>query len=975
MAAAGGKADQPTPPTIQLKNVTFDPLEKSAAALQNPSAGSTGSGKSVYIVQFTGPVLEQWKDAVMADGANLYGYIPDYAFLARMDANTATRVQALDFVRWVGPYLPEYRLSADLQNPTTGSGQMVKVTVETLPDADLGQVSGQIQALGGNVIDQSQNAIAGYIVASVPSSQQTKLAQLDDVVYVEPKLEMKLTNDVGGTGIMGAAAVRQDMGLYGAGQIVAVTDTGLDTGVVSTLHPDFSGRLIAGTPLGRANSWSDLAGHGTHVAGSVLGSGVSSGSNPSTHTYTNSYAGVAPEAKLVFQSVANASGSLTGIPDDLYGLFQQSYALGARVHTNSWGSSASGAYTANSQQTDNAAWDMKDLVILFSAGNDGVDANANGVIDLDSMGSPGTAKNAITVGASENLRPQFNLTWGMLSPGDFGVSPIFGDRVADNKNGLAAFSSRGPTDDGRIKPDVVAPGTFIVSTRSSLASELPFGSLSYWGLTSSGSTVDKRYMPDFGTSMSTPLTAGAAALVREWFQKVANLADPSSALIKAMLLNGAANITPGQYGTGATREIPATVPNPDSGWGRVDLANSLLIPANQNLTFDDNTSGISTGQVVSYVVSGHSDGKASVSAHPGVVTQSAETDLSAQHAQNDFSPADTTAQLVTNPDFEDDSGWILTSDASYSTAYAYQGSHSMKLTSTTTNQAVGFYQLVNIPADATSATLSYAWMNNPAQFPLYGYLNVCISSATLQDLGCEYFPTSTPDAAWYQRSYTFTQTLLDNTRGQQVAIKFYLKAPMGPQNTYYLDNVELNVVRSTATPTPQPSATPTTQPTLDPTTQPTLDPTTQPTANPTTQPTAAPTRQPTLQPTVTPTPTMGGTLKAILVWTDYPGALSAAKALVNDLDLEIIAPDGATHYYGNSGVYTAGNKCLRSGLWDQCNNVEGITIPNMQSGNYQIKVYGHNVPKGGSQPYALVVTIDGAQVPQNNSVFIPAVLK
>lgn len=77
---------------------------------------------------------------------------------------------------------------------------------------------------------------------------------------------------------------------------------------------------------------------------------------------------------------------------------------------------------------------------------------------------PGTAKNCITVGASENLRPEIGKTYGGIWPDDFPANPIKSDKRSDDAEGMVAFSSRGPTVDGRIKPDVVAPGTYILST-------------------------------------------------------------------------------------------------------------------------------------------------------------------------------------------------------------------------------------------------------------------------------------------------------------------------------------------------------------------------------------------------------------------------------------------------------------------------------------------------------------------------------
>ena len=106
----------------------------------------------------------------------------------------------------------------------------------------------------------------------------------------------------------------------------------------------------------------------------------------------------------------------------------------------------------------------------------------DGYVDEDSLDAPGTAKNALTVGASDNVRSSggYNpggpcYTWYTCWPSDFQVNPTRDDRLSDNSGELAAFSSRGPANDGRRKPDVVAPGTNILSTRSQVASGTGWG--------------------------------------------------------------------------------------------------------------------------------------------------------------------------------------------------------------------------------------------------------------------------------------------------------------------------------------------------------------------------------------------------------------------------------------------------------------------------------------------------------------------
>ncbi|HBY99637.1 MAG TPA: hypothetical protein DEP84_37820, partial [Chloroflexi bacterium] len=598
---------QPAPDSarIRLRTVTFDPLAGEPAIPATRRAVASESSRGAYLVQFRGPVQEVWKAAVQQLGGQLYGYVPDDAFIARLDGATAEQVRALPFVRWVGPYHPAYRLAPELAAASVEAGKIVTVTVQTFPDADLDTLAARVAEWGGTVEGQGANPAAGYVRVALPSDRLNDLTSQDDVLWVEPYFQPVALNDVGGGTIMRANQVRATLGLFGAGQIVAVADTGLDVGTTgAAMSDDFEGRIVQGQALcalsGLRNAWSDLNGHGTHVSGSVLGNGTYSTSHPATHDYTNSFAGVAPEAQLVIQSIdSNGDPSLECIPADIdTSLFTPAYNLGARIHSNSWGGPTGGTqqnpqyggYTTDSQQADAAMWQHRDLLLLFAAGNSGIDANADGAVDLDSLGSPGTAKNVVTVGASENVRPELPGTWGQSFQG-FSAEPIASDLLADNPSGMAAFSSRGPTDDGRIKPDVVAPGTWIISARSH---------------DPNAGTGWRVYNQDYvymgGTSMATPLTAGAVSLVREWLVRIKNISDPTAALMKAVLLGGAADMSPGQYGNGSKQEVPAARPNNVTGWGRVDLMESLSPPAPRQIWFVDNTTGLATGGTAVYTL-------------------------------------------------------------------------------------------------------------------------------------------------------------------------------------------------------------------------------------------------------------------------------------------------------------------------------------------------------------------------------------
>ncbi|KAF5421255.1 MAG: Subtilase family protein, partial [Candidatus Methanocomedens sp.] len=209
------------------------------------------------------------------------------------------------------------------------------------------------------------------------------------------------------------------------------------------------------------------------------------------------------------------------------------------------------------------------------------------------------AKNCLSVGASENNRPLISYNYSTFLEGgttNFPAEPIKSDKLADNIEGIAALSSRAPTDDGRIKPDVVAPGTFIISTRSSKASK------TLWGVYND----NENYVYSGGTSMSTPLVAGMAALVRQYYVENESIV-PSAALLKATIINGAYNMTPGQYGTSVTQEIQ-TRPDNAQGWGRVDIERSLFPASPRTMRYHDNISlNASESWDVSYYVNDTSE--------------------------------------------------------------------------------------------------------------------------------------------------------------------------------------------------------------------------------------------------------------------------------------------------------------------------------------------------------------------------------
>ena len=600
---------------IRLHKMHFDPLKKVPQIKPGLNMiNSYVSGEiGYYIVQFDGPIEDSWKKTLTERGVQLFDYIPDFAFIVRMDSRKEQAVRGLPHVRWLGIHQPSYKISQGALDQMSGKKPGMKVDeiphvllhISVFPNENINIIKKRITERGGSIIESTTTTWKTKFKIDIRADRIAELPSISGVKWIEPVPEWKLFNNVS-TDIINVRSPRNNFGLYGVGQTIGIADTGLDKGSTNpaNLHDDFEN----GAGISRVTALIDRvadgandvrSGHGTHVAGSVLGNGDLSGSNPASNNFPPScFAGMAPKANLVFQAVENNStGSLSGIPLDLNVLFGQADSAGADLHTNSWGAPYPSMYTSSSAEVDQFMWNNPEFLILFSAGNEGVDWNLDGIVDLYNIGSPATAKNCLTVGASEGNRPSgagYDIPWGTGSWAvKYPVYPISSDHVSDNPSGMAAFSSRGPVLDGRYKPDIVAPGTNILSTRSSVAS----GSL--WGW------YNSNYVWSGGTSMSTPLTAGAAALMREYLIDEKDITSPSAALIKASLLNSAEGISPGQYGTGAFQEIPdSPVPNNVEGWGRLNLGNGVYPSSPFEIIYFDvkGQDALGTGQFDEYIV-------------------------------------------------------------------------------------------------------------------------------------------------------------------------------------------------------------------------------------------------------------------------------------------------------------------------------------------------------------------------------------
>lgn len=547
-----------------------------------------------FIVQFSSAITEADQSFLLAQGIFPIRYLPDDAFLVRgTEAALSLIKTASPRVRAISPMDPEWKISPEFWTDPVSISQEGSETllVATHGAGLLLEAARAIARIPGVRIQWAHGRDLNVLARK---SHLQAIASIDAVEWIERAPIMlslalpmdpsdtdrtppiQLTGYESGTRLMGfdAAWAR---GFRGKGQIAAVGDSGLDSGKAETLHDDFKETFLKGylTGLG-TETWGDSMGHGTHVCGSVMGTGALS---------AGAFKGGAHEGKLIINGLWSAILDNLAPSTNMSTLLDPAYQDGARIHSNSWGSPRNlGEYDTFAARIDEYMWNHPEMLVLFAAGNSGEDKNRDGRIDEGSVGSPATAKNVLTVGASENLLAVGGIQKPAkeLRDGDkkWSAEPVASSLLSDNPQGIAAFSSRGPTSDGRIKPEVVAPGTNIVSTRS----HHPKAS-ALWG------AFDDHYAYAGGTSMATPLTAGAAAVTREYLAATYQISQPSAALVKAMIMHTATDLFPGQFGEGsATQELPVRRPNVHEGYGRVDMDAVTSLGIETKLV--DDTSGL-----------------------------------------------------------------------------------------------------------------------------------------------------------------------------------------------------------------------------------------------------------------------------------------------------------------------------------------------------------------------------------------------
>jgi subtilisin-like proprotein convertase family protein len=446
------------PHAILLENAFIDTDLKSNLSI--PKNLQAQGDPGAYLVQARGPASAQFRRVLAAAGASIVSYIPNNAYLVRALETVANSLAASALVQAVIPYEPYYKVQAPL----------LPMAEQTLPPDeqlnlglfadDASATLQQIQKLGGIILSE-ENSAAGYPIVKVePPANWTAIAALPGVHLVEPYYHRTLANDLARTTLKVSAnsiTGSNYMNLYGTNVIIEINDGGIDTN-----HPDFSnGHTTPSRVIYSAAGMDvDTSGHGTHVAGIIAGDGYES------TTVINASGSPVPGSPGQFRGKAPFADMLSmNFLDSDQDLQQAAAETNALISNNSWGNGDE-SYDLEAANYDAATRDAlpfvsgaQPVLFVFAAGDGGGNA--------DTIESPGTAKDVITVGALQEFRYITN----QVTNADGTISqPWLSETINSNSvwnasaDGNVGIGTEGTY--GRFKPDVVAPGTFVVSCRS-----------------------------------------------------------------------------------------------------------------------------------------------------------------------------------------------------------------------------------------------------------------------------------------------------------------------------------------------------------------------------------------------------------------------------------------------------------------------------------------------------------------------------
>ena len=527
------------------------------AEILDPRAG-------LYLVQYEGPMRDEWYAELEALGTKFVQHVPMNAYVVALPPASVGRLESLaqraPYVQFAGEYEPAYRIHETLRQLSASQiNETQAVTIQLVNIDGARAALDSIRAMADSVDYIYDVGPYVNVRARLHPAFFGTLALDPTVFQIEPRYELTTFDERQGQIVAGNTtgnsptspgyvAWLQGLG-FSSSQFTSFSVNVVDDATSLTGHPDLASSRIDFT-ANPTNQTGTQGGHGFLNANIVAGLNTGTGSANEDSGGYNYGLGIAPWAHVGSTAIFGGTGSSPTTWEN------NAYGNGARISTNSWGFQTSTGgpvpdYDANSQEFDFIVRDAQggtagnqELTVVFSAGNSGSGSNT--------VSTPGTAKNILTVAAGENDRQTGSDGCGI------------GNSGANSLNDIISFSSRGPVNsaggDGRWKPEITAPGTHIQAgipqsnyNGSSVCNQ-------YWP---SGQTL---YGWSSGTSHSCPAVAGGAALVRQWFLNQ-GLSAPSPAMTKAVLVGT------GEYMTGVGAND--TLPSNSQGTGNMHLGRAF----------------------------------------------------------------------------------------------------------------------------------------------------------------------------------------------------------------------------------------------------------------------------------------------------------------------------------------------------------------------------------------------------------------
>ena len=540
------------------------------------------------VVQLAGPIKRAWLERLQAAGVEIVGYVPNNAYLIRGTPHALMQTAALDGgagaddarpIQWMGRLRAAQKLDPTFSDQmlTAQAARDVEIEIELFDSPEAAASIDRIKAIATSVTRVPRRFLHFVVLSvAVSSDRLLEIADFDDLLFINPARTF-VTQDERSAQIIAANLTPDGAQPMGPGYrtwlaakglntpadfVLDVTDCGIDRGTALefAMHPDFldadgHSRVAYNFNYATDGQIDDRRGHGTLVASVAVGLGASDREDQSGYMLG---LGVDPMARVGasrifdFRGFVDSRLSFTSVASS-------AYAAGARVSNNSWGTGTN-SYDAAAQEYDALARDARpgtpgnqEMVFVFSAGNSGAGGH---------ISSPGTAKNVITVAASENYRPD-----GLDSCNLDGQGGI-GSDGANNALDILRYSAGGPTFDGRAKPDITAPGTHVCGAVSRASSFIGDGLCP--GVPFYQPPGQQLYTWSSGTSLAAPHISGAASLIRRFFTTHNLLGDnrpPSPAMTKAFLVNSTSYLTGDNAG--------GSLPSERQGWGLADLARAF----------------------------------------------------------------------------------------------------------------------------------------------------------------------------------------------------------------------------------------------------------------------------------------------------------------------------------------------------------------------------------------------------------------